>query len=76
VFSTAIVSTVAPAAAGVTAAACAHAPWWVAVAGSSASLAMDLHHRHLTHRERLAVLATGSVEHCAAMLKALNEGDR
>jgi hypothetical protein len=69
-----IVGTIAPAAAGVTVATFANAPWWVATAGISASVVIDLHHRHLTHRERLAVIAGGSTEHGAAMLKALNPG--
>jgi hypothetical protein len=67
-----ILRIVAPAAAGATAAALSSAPWWVAVAGIGASLIIDVNDRYLTHRERLAVLDTGSAEHCADMLTALN----
>ena len=63
----------APTAAGVTTATLTGAPWWVTVVGIGASVIMDLYHRRLTHQERLAVLATGSAEHCAAILNAMNE---
>ena len=75
-FSTSIAGTVAPAACGVTAAAFTSAPWWVALVGITASVVIDLYSRKLMHYERLAVLDTGSAEHYAAMLTALNDRDK